>query len=106
MKKIISIVISAILIVSSLGINWSALALSDITTEEYVEELSELYQDETEANKTVEESANSRLIVKSSRKPANYGNAKLVRGTDDIYIFQYDDNTSACNALEYYQSFG
>ncbi len=104
MKKIISIVISAILIVSSLGINWSALALSDITTEEYVEELSELYQDETEANKTVEESANSRLIVKSSRKPANYGNAKLVRGTDDIYIFQYDDNTSACNALEYYQS--
>ena len=104
MKKFISLIISAIFIISSLGINWSALALSDITTEEYVEELSELYQDETEANKTVEESANSRLIVKSSRKPANYGNAKLVRGTDDIYIFQYDDNTSACNALEYYQS--
>lgn len=104
MKKIISIVISAILIVSSLGLNWSALALSDITTEEYVENLSELYQDEANDDKTVEESANSRLIVKVSRRPANYGNAKLVRGTDDIYIFQYKDNTSACNALEYYQS--
>ena len=104
MKKILSILISAILIVFSLGLNRSALALSDITTEEYVEELSELYQDETESDKTVEESANSRLIVKSSRKPANYGNAKLVRGTDDIYIFQYKDDTSACNALEYYQS--
>ncbi len=104
MKKFISIIISAILIVSSLGLNWSVLAASNVSTKEYVDELSELYQDETETNKTVEESANSRLIVKASRNLATYGDAKLFKGTDNIYIFQYKDNTSACNALEYYQS--
>ena len=104
MKKVISIIVSAILIISSIGLNWPVLAVSNVSTEEYVEELSELYQDETETNKTVEESANSRLIVKSSRNLATYGDAKLVKGTDNIYIFQYKDNTSACNALDYYES--
>lgn len=104
MKKIISILCSALLILSSFSIVLPIYALTDVSIEEYVEELSELYLDETEMNKTVEESANSRLIVKASRNLETYGDAKLVQGTDDIYIFQFNDNTSACNALEYYQS--
>ncbi len=104
MKKILSILCSVLMTLSSFNVVLPVYAFTDVSVEEYVENLSELYQDETNANKTVEESANSRVIIKSSRKPANYGNAKLVKGTDNIYIFQYKDSASACAALEYYQS--
>lgn len=69
-----------------------------------VEELSELYQEEAEKGKELEESVQCRIIVKANRKPDTYGDATLIKGTDKIYIYQYSNVTSANAALEYYNS--
>ncbi len=69
-----------------------------------VEELSELYQEETENGKELEDSAECRIIVKANRKPDTYGVAQFVKGTDKLYIYQYSDITSANEALAYYNS--
>lgn len=37
-------------------------------------------------------------------KPDTYGNAEMISGTDDIYIYQYKTAEEASNALEYYNS--
>lgn len=104
MKKVLSIICSVTILLASISFVFPAFAEAGSSIDTVVEELCELYQEEAESGKELEESAECRIIVKASRKPDTYGNAQLVKGTDKIYIYQYSDITSANSALEYYNS--
>lgn len=104
MKKTISIFIVLTMILVSLNIAFPAFADTGAELDSVVDELSELYREETAKGKDTETSAESRIIVKADMKPDTYGNAEMISSTDDIYIYQYKTAEEASNALEYYNS--
>lgn len=104
MKRIISIICSFTKLIASVSFVLPTFAATGKSVDTVVEELSELYQEEAESGKELEDSAECRIIVKANRKPDTYGDAQFVKGTDKIYIYQYSDITSANDALEYYNS--
>jgi len=104
MKKIISIVCSIAMLITTISMALPAFASTGNSIDTVVEELSELNRQEAESGKELEESAECRIIVKANRKPDTYGDAQFVKGTNKIYIYQYSDVTSANAALEYYNS--
>ena len=104
MKKIISTLCSMAILITSISFVLPTFAATGNSIDTVVEELSELYQEEAESGKELEDSAECRIIVKANRRPDAYGDAQFVKGTDKIYIYQYSDVTSANDALEYYNS--
>lgn len=104
MKKIISILCSVAILVATVSMALPSYAETGNSIDTVIEELSELYQEETESGKELADSAECRIIVKATRKPDTYGNAQLVKGTDKIYIYQYSDTACANAALAYYNS--
>lgn len=104
MKKIISIICSIAILITTIGMALPTFASTGNSIDTVVKELSELYQEEVEKGKELEDSAQCRIIVKANRKPDTYGDAQFIKGTDKIYIYQYSDVTSANAALEYYNS--
>ncbi len=104
MKKITSIICSIIMLITTVSIALPTFASTDNSIDTVVEELTDLYQEEAESGKELEESAECRIIVKANHKPDTYGNATLIKGTNKIYIYQYSDITSANDALEHYNS--
>lgn len=104
MKKTISIFIALTMILVSLNIAFPVFADTGAEVDTVVDELSELYQEEAEDDKSIEDSVASRVIVKANMEPDTYGNAEMINGTDDIYIYQYETASEATSALEYYNS--
>lgn len=104
MKKAISLLLALTMIVTSLSIAFPVFADTGAEVDTVVDELSELYQDEAEEDKNIEDSAASRVIVKANIEPETYGSAEKINGTDDVYIYQYETASEAANALEYYNS--
>ena len=104
MKKSISIFIALTMIFVSVNIAFPVFADTGAELDTVVDELSELYRAETAQGKDTETSAESRIIVKANIKPDTYGNAEMINGTDDIYIYQYETAEVAASALEYYDS--
>ena len=104
MKKSISLLLALTMIVTSLSIAFPVFADTGAQVDTVVDELSELYQEEAEDDKSIEDSAASRVIVKANMKPDTYGNAEMINGTDDIYIYQYETSSEAASALKYYDS--
>ena len=104
MKKAISLLLALTMIVTSLSIAFPVFADTGAEVDTVVDELSDLYRDEAENDKSIEDSAASRVIVKATMEPETYGNAEMINGTDDIYIYQYETATEAASALEYYNS--
>ena len=104
MKKSISLLLALTMIITSLSIAFPVFADTGAQVDTVVDELSELYRDEAEDDKSIEDSAASRVIVKANMKPDTYGNAEMINGTDDIYIYQYETSSEAASALKYYDS--
>lgn len=104
MKKAISLLLALTMIVTSLSIAFPVFADTGAEVGTVVDELSELYQEETAEDKSIEDSAASRVIVKANIEPETYGSAEKINGTDDVYIYQYETASEAANALEYYDS--
>ena len=104
MKKFLALFLTLMMIISSLSIAFPVFADTGAEVETVVDELSELYRDEAEDDKSIEDSAASRVIVKANIKPETYGDAEMINGTDDIYIYQYETAEDAASALEYYDS--
>ncbi|HIW86352.1 MAG TPA: leucine-rich repeat protein [Candidatus Eubacterium faecipullorum] len=104
MKKTISLLVALTMIVTSLSIAFPVFADTGAEVDTVVDELSELYQEEAEDDKSIEDSAASRVIVKANIEPETYGSAEKINGTDDVYIYQYETASEAANALEYYDS--
>lgn len=92
------------ILITSISFVLPTFAATGNSIDTVVEELSELYQEEAESGKELEDSAECRIIVKANRKPDTYGDAQFVKGTDKIFIYQYSDITSANVALDYYNS--
>ena len=90
MKKSISLLLALTMVITSLSIAFPVFADTGAQVDTVVDELSELYQEEAEDDKSIEDSAASRVIVKANMKPDTYGNAEMISGTDDIYIYQYE----------------
>ena len=104
MKKSISLLLALTMIVTSLSIAFPVFADTGAEVDAVVDELSELYRDEAEEDKSLEDSAASRVIVKANVEPETYGNAERINGTDNVYIYQYETAEEAASALEYYNS--
>ena len=92
------------MVITSLSIAFPVFADTGAEVDTVVDELSELYRDEAEEDKSIEDSAASRVIVKANIEPETYGSAEKINGTDDVYIYQYETASEAANALEYYDS--
>ncbi len=95
MKKSISLLLALTMIVTSLSIAFPVFADTGAAVDAVVNELSELYQEEAEDNKSIEDSAASRVIVEATMEPETYGNAEMINGTDDVYIYQYETASEA-----------
>ncbi len=104
MKKIISIICCIGLILSSVMLVFPALAVENTSIEQFAEDMSELYEEESVGAKSVEDSAKCRVIVKATSKPDTYKSAECVVGNNDLYIYQYSDAEIAQKAVEYYNS--
>ena len=104
MKKSISLLLALTMVITSLSIAFPVFADTGAQVDTVVDELSELYQEETAEDKSIEDSAASRVIVKANIEPETYGSAEKINGTDDVYIYQYETASEAANALEYYDS--
>lgn len=104
MKKSIALLLALTIVISALGSAFPVLADTGADIDTVVAQLSQLFSDESEAGKTTADSAASRIIVKASAEPDAYGTAKVINGTDDIFIYQYETAQEASAALEYYQS--
>ncbi len=104
MKRTISLLLALTMVITSLSIAFPVFADTGAQVDTVVDELSELYQEEAENDKSIEDSAASRVIVKTNVEPETYGSAEKINGTDDVYIYQYETASEAANALEYYDS--
>ena len=104
MKKSISLLLALTMITTSLSVVFPVFADTGAEVDTVVDELSELYRDEAEEDKSLEDSAASRVIVKATMEPETFGNAERINGTDNVYIYQYETASEAANALEYYDS--
>ncbi len=104
MKKIISIICCIGLILSSVMLVIPALAVENTSIEEFAEDMSELYAEESAEGKELEESVVCRVMVKATVQPDTYKNAECVVGNNNRYIYQYSDAETAQKAVEYYNS--
>ena len=104
MKKSISLLLALTMVITSLSIAFPVFADTGAQVDTVVDELSELYQEETAEDKSIEDSAASRVIVKANIEPETYGNAQKINGMDGVYIYQYETASEAASALEYYDS--
>jgi len=104
MKKFISIFCCVGLILSSAMLVFPALAVENISIEEFAEDMSELYAEEIAEGKELEESVACRVIVKATSKPDAYKNAECISGSNNLYVYQYSDEETAREAVEYYNS--
>ena len=103
-KKLISIFLTAVILMASLGCSFIVFAANSVSVDSFVESVEELNEEESEAEKTFEESVGSRVIVKALQKPAVFGNAEYFKGTFGKHIFQYATEEEAEKAVEYYNS--
>ena len=92
------------MVITSLSIAFPVFADTGAQVDTVVDELSDLYREEGVKDKSIEDSAASRVIVKANIEPETYGSAEKINGTDDVYIYQYETASEAANALEYYNS--
>ncbi len=118
MKKLLALLLSLSIIISSV----SAVSALDIelpkNLEEFTSDVSELINeydelnsnenavfftadDETENDNTY---GTNRLIVKSSKKVDPLNSVKCVSGYNDLYILQFENDADCDAALEYYSS--
>lgn len=104
MKKSISLLLALTMVITSLSIAFPVFADTGAQVDTVVDELSDLYREEGVKDKSIEDSAASRVIVKANIEPETYGSAEKINGTDDVYIYQYETASEAANALEYYDS--
>ena len=107
MKKLLSIICCIGFILSSVMLAVPASGIIDSSVdntsiEEFAEEMSELYAEESAEGKELEESVACRVIVKATIKPDTYKNAECVVGNNNLYIYQYSDAETAQKAVEYY----
>ena len=104
MKKCIAVLLTIALLMASLGCSFIVFAANSVSVDSFIDSVEELNAEEAKEEKTLEESAGSRVIVKSLQKPETFGNAEYIKGTYGKHIFQYATEAEAAEALAYYCS--
>ena len=99
-KTILSLLLAVLLLCGSVSASFEAIAANSVSVDSFIDSVEELNAEEAKEEKTLEESAGSRVIVKSLQKPETFGNAEYIKGTYGKHIFQY----AAAEALAYYCS--
>ena len=103
-KKTLSLILVVLLLCGTVSASFESIAARVVSVESFAEAIEELGESEAKEEKTFEESAESRIIVKASKKPDTFGSAECIRGTNGKYIFQYADDSKVEEALAYYNS--
>ena len=103
-KKLLSLILVVLLLCGTVSASFESIAAKTVSVESFAEAIEELGEAEAEEEKTIEESAESRIIVKALKKPDTFGSAECIRGTNGKYIFQYADDSKVEEALAYYNS--
>ena len=105
LKKLISLFLAAVILMSSsLGCSLVVFAANSVSVDSFVESVEELNEEESETEKSFEESAGSRVIVKSITQPKTFGKSECIKGTYGKYIFQYETEEEANEAAKFYNS--
>lgn len=102
MRRIISVLLAISILFTFYSFTLPVNASTNTSIEEFAEDMSELYAEEIEEGKELEESVTCRVIVKATTKPDTYKNAECVVGNNNRYIYQYSDAETAQKAVEYY----
>lgn len=102
-KKFFSLLLAVLLLCGSVSASFESIAANVVSAESFAEAIEELNEAEAE-EKTIEESVNSRVILKAAKQPDVYGDAVCIKGTAGKYILQYDTESEATEALAYYRS--
>ena len=103
-KKLLSLILAVLLLCGSASASFEAIAANSVSVDSFIDSVEELNAEEAEEEKTLEESAGSRVIVKSLQKPETFGNAEYIKGTYGKHIFQYATEEEATEAVEHYRS--
>ncbi|MBE6819319.1 MAG: hypothetical protein E7517_09265 [Ruminococcaceae bacterium] len=103
-KKIVSLLLVTVLLMVSLDCAFIVFAANSESVESFIDSVEELNSEEAEEEKTLEESAGSRVIVKATQKPETFGDAQYFKGTYGKHIFQYATADEATEAVNYYDS--
>ena len=103
-KKFLSLLLAVLLLCGSVSASLEAIAANAVSVKSFVDSIEELNEEELQKEKTEEESAGSRVVVKAMQKPPVYGEAEYIKGTFGKHIFQYATEEEANNAVEYYRS--
>lgn len=104
MKRLISVLVSILLIISSTESLVTAFAVADVNIETIIKNVAELQENFAQTDEEYKEFVQSRLIVNAERLPISYGETEVIWYSDDTYIFSYSDSSSAGVAKAYYES--
>jgi len=104
MKKLCSLLLAVLLICATVSASFESIAANSESVESFIESVEELNSEEAEEEKTLEESAGSRVIVKATKKPETYGNSECIKGTYGKFVFQYATAEEAEKAAAYYRT--
>ena len=102
MKKCLSVILMISIILSSGILSSAVLSVENTSIEEFAEDMSELYAEESADGKELEDSVACRVIVKATHQPNTYGYSECIVGNNNLYIYQYSDAETAQKAVEYY----
>lgn len=103
-KKFLSLLLAVLLLCGSVSASFEAIAANSVSVDAFIDSVEVLNTEETEKEKSFEESVGSRVIVKAMHKPDIFGNAQYMKGTHGKHIFQYTTEAEATEALEHYRS--
>lgn len=104
MNKILSFIVSLVLVISFFTSKVEAYTWHEADISDFISAVNEMYDKKYSISETSNDSAVSRVIIKSSKKPSIYNNAEFVEGTNNIYIMQYSNIDLAQEALQYFKS--
>ena len=103
-KKLLSLLLVVLLLCATVSASFECIATNAERVDSFAEAIEELNAEEAEEEKTLEESAGSRVIVKAAKKPETYGNSECIKGTYGKFVFQYATEEEAEDAAAYYRT--
>ena len=103
MKRLLSILMSILFIISSTESLVTAFAIDYTNIETIVDEVTELQETAAQTDEEYEEFVQSRLIINAEKLPISYGETEVIKYSDNTYIFSYSDSSSAGIAKTYYE---
>ncbi|MBR2590947.1 MAG: S8 family serine peptidase [Clostridia bacterium] len=104
MKRLIAIFSAMCMIVSCLSFCISAAGQKQLSLDCFIDELGESTECLEESGDDFEALLRLRVIVKAQKAPAVYASPNTTFSYDHVFVYQYDDENIASEALKYYKA--